>query len=290
MFIKTKITGRRLSRLLLLTVTGALLITGCGKKREKIDLSSIHTTAAAETMESQEETGDAAEAETSAATTEVVTTSAAATGDTGKGGSSSSKNIATRINTYTAGKVSIEYPSVTNMSDGDQATAIDKLMKLNALSIIEANELDTSTDSLTVTCKVLSADRNRITALYTGTMNPQGAAHPTQVFYSNTIDVNKIANLGFSKFADPYTMAGYVLSNDCEFYNTSADVTAELMKAKNDMTLQEYTDLFNHADFPVGDTFPESFSYEDGGTIFFSIPVPHALGDYAIVKYTPENK
>ena len=32
------------------------------------------------------------------------------------------------------------------------------------------------------------------------------------------------------------------------------------------------------------------FSYEKQGEIYFSIPVSHSLGDYAIVKFTPETK
>ena len=36
--------------------------------------------------------------------------------------------------------------------------------------------------------------------------------------------------------------------------------------------------------------FPEVFSYEEQGTIYVSIPVPHALGDYALIKYTPDTK
>ena len=84
-----------------------------------------------------------------------------------------------------------------------------------------------------------------------------GAAYPVSVFYTNTVDLNQVRNLGLSDYTDGYTMAGYVL-----------------------------------ADFPLAsDTvWPESFSYENHGTICFSVPVPHALGDYVIVAFDPSTK
>ena len=51
-----------------------------------------------------------------------------------------------------------------------------------------------------------------------------------------------------------------------------------------------YTNLFQHADFPYSDTFPECFSYEFEGSVYVSLPVAHAIGDYILAAYTPENK
>lgn len=273
----------------------ACLMTGCKKKPEKIDLGSTHTTAA-ETMA----------AETTAAETEAETTTQAPSMDaavenaansngsssTGNGQSalSSQKNLSTKLNTYTSGKVSIQYPSVTNLDDAQKTAALDTLLKDNALSVIKAYKLNEANDTLNITCKVLSADRNRITAVYTGTLSAAGAAYPTNLFFSNTVNVGKASNLGFSHFVDPYTMAGYVLSGDCVFPNADASQKTALMEYKNTQTLEYYTNLFNHADFPVDGNFPESFNYEYEGDIYFSIPVPHALGDYALIRYTPDTK
>ena len=50
--------------------------------------------------------------------------------------------------------------------------------------------------------------------------------------------------------------------------------------------------VFNSADFPLSSEtqWPESFSYEKQGTIYFSLPVPHALGDYVLVAFDPTTK
>ena len=37
-------------------------------------------------------------------------------------------------------------------------------------------------------------------------------------------------------------------------------------------------------------TFPQAFSYEKDGDIYLIVPVSHAAGDYALVKYSPETK
>ena len=40
----------------------------------------------------------------------------------------------------------------------------------------------------------------------------------------------------------------------------------------------------------INEAFPKVFSYEAGGDIFVAIPVPHELGDYVLVKYSPATK
>lgn len=281
--------------LCLITFSAACLITGCKKnKHEKIDLSSTHTTAA-ETMAPETSKAETTAVETTAAITLDAAVENAANANSGKtsgsgsGAASLVTSLKTTINTYASGKVSIQYPSVT-MDDSEKAARINELLKKNALSSIQASGIDEATDSLQITCKVLAADRSRITVTYTGTLAPEGAAFPTNLFYSNTIDVAKVSNLGLEDFADPYTLAGYVLSGDCVFPESSEALKSDLMRAKNEQTLEYYTGLFKNADFPFDGYLPSCFSYEHEGDIYFSIPVAHALGDYAIIAYTPDTK
>lgn len=266
----------RNTSLCVLVLSAAVLVSGCKKSPEKIDLTSTHTTEA-ETM--------APKAETTAAPRPEATTP-----ETSSDSGAKAKNISTETNTYSSGQVSVTYPGIVNMEDTQKAAAIDEHLKKNALSVLEAWDIQENDDSLDVSCKVLSADRNRVTVLYTGTVKKKDAAYPTNIMYSNTIDVANVSDIGFDHFADPYTMAGYVLSGDCTFYNADEELKAQLMDVKNETSLEAYTDMFTKADFPFEGTFPQSFSYEHQGVIYFSIPVPHALGDYAIVMYAPDSK
>lgn len=255
-------------------------LAGCKtKSRDKIDLSGIHTTAAV--TEAPKET--MAPATTAAETTEEATTAAQTT-------AAAVIRISTKIETYKTDLVSIQYPSVSNMSDAGKQAVVNEALKANATSF-EAT-LPTGS-SVNLKCKVVSADRKRICAVYTGTYTAPEAAYPVNVFFTNTIDLTSGKSLGFNDFSDGYTMAGYVMSQDCEFYNVSPEMKQALLDYRATQSLEIYTDLFNHADFPIkttDETFPGSFSYTNQGILYFSIPVPHALGDYAIVKYGLDGK
>lgn len=283
-----KKTNNRFLYTLLLAIAGSVMITGCRNKSEKIDSTNAGT-ANTETM-----------ADTTAADESIVIpesgtsesgSDAADTADGGTGSQTPAQNTSTRMNTYTSGNISIQYPSIINLNDENKTTAIDTLIRDNALSLIEALQIDPAKDTLEITCNVLSADKARITITYEGYLNTAGAAHPVNLFYSNTIDVAKADNIGFSRYADPYTMAGYVMSDDCLFLDKTPQQTEEIRShLHSEGTLNSFTQMFNNADFPFTADFPSSFSYEHEGTIFFSVPVTHALGDYVIVMYTPENK
>ena len=67
-------------------------------------------------------------------------------------------------------------------------------------------------------------------------------------------------------------MAGYVLSDDVKFSGISSDVEAQVLSYRSSMDLDSLTAVFNSADFPLSSEtqWPESFSYEKQGTIYFS--------------------
>lgn len=264
---------------LLLVLAGICILSGCKKKNEKIQTdespSAPEISISVESSSHSETTTGKAETDT----------------DSGSDEESSSKNSSVKMNTYTKGKISIQYPSILHMKNAEKTAAIDSLIKDNALSVISAYPVDESADTLSITCRVLSANSNRITITYKGYVHTAAAADPVQLFYSNTIDVEDVKNIGFSRYADPYTMAGYVMSDDCYFLDQTAEQAAQLRSwLHTEGTLQSYTTMFKQADFPFDSEFPSSFSYEDGGDICFSVPVSHDLGDYAIVVYTPDTK
>lgn len=260
---------------LFLVLAVICVLTGCKSKHEKIQTSETAATEISISTESLPHTEtEAGESDVDADTNE-----------------SSTKNSSTTMNTYTSGKISIQYPSILSIKDQTKAAAIDNLIKDNALSVIDAYQIDSTSDTLKISCQILSVNSNRITITYNGYVHMANAADPVNLFYSNTIDVEEGKNIGLSRYADPYTMAGYVMSNDCHFLDKTAQ-QAEQLRAwlHTEGSKQSYTTMFNQADFPFDTKFPSTFSYEYGGGICFSVPVSHDLGDYAIVIYTPETK
>ena len=98
--------------------------------------------------------------------------------------------------------------------------------------------MDESKDALSVKCEVISVDRKRLTATYTGTYSAEGAAHPVNVFYANTVNLSQALDLGFSDFTDAYTMAGYVLSEAVEFAGLSAEEAKAVLEYRSTLTLE----------------------------------------------------
>lgn len=261
-----------------LILTSACMVWGC-KSKNKTNLSSAHTTAAPETMEASQEEPSSEE------TAAEVTTAADEPKD-----SSQTTFSGASVEKYTNNKISIEYPSVSD-SIAPNASAVNELLKKNAMSILKAYSIDESSDSLSLKCKIISVNKKRLTAVYTGELTVSGGAHPSAVYFTNTVDLNKTADVGLSTYADPYTMAGYVMSDDCRFKGLTPEQEKAVKEYKSSQSIDIYNELFKKADFPLDSgTFPESFSYEVQGELYISIPVPHALGDYAIVVFTPETK
>lgn len=269
-------------KILIGAVSAAVVIGGTAiglvlsQTPEKADLSTIHTEASAE-----------AEPETMAPTTEAASEAATAPEHTG-----TASSIAADIETYTSGNISIQYPVIHMTDDPKKQEQVNALLKSNALSVIKAHGIDNTEDTLSVKCKVISVDRKRLTATYTGILTADGAANPLNLFYSNTVNLLQIQDLGMDDFSDAYTMAGYVLSDDVKFSGISSDVETEVLKYRSTLDIDALSQILGGADFPLDSEtqWPESFSYEKQGTIYFSIPVPHSLGDYVLVSFDPSTK
>lgn len=206
---------------------------------------------------------------------------------TSAGGSATASSLSVKTGTYRNGNVSVQYPVI---SDSSVKAEINAHLKENALSILKAYEIDETKDTVTITCKVLSATKNRITVRYEGDCAGPDSTHPTAVFYTNTVNLSSGADVRLSQIIDPATLASYVLSDDCTFPEADAETAAAAKEFLASMDQAYYTNLFQHADFPYSDTFPECFSYEFEGSVYVSLPVAHAIGDYILAAYTPENK
>lgn len=269
-------------KILIGAISAAVVVGGVAigfilsKTPQKADLSTIHTQASTEVQ--KETTEPVSQTETST--------------DNSTGETDAASSVTADIETYASGKVLVQYPVIRQMEDTEKQDKINKHLKNNALSVIKANQIDEAKDALSVKCSVISIDRKRITATYSGVMETEKEAKPVNLFYTNTVNLLQDQDMGLDDFTDAYTMAGYVLSDDVKFTGISADVENKVLEYRASLDIDALTTVFNGADFPLSDdaSWPESFSYEKQGTIFFSMPAPHALGDYVIVSFDPATK
>ena len=269
----------------LLALSTACLATGCKKKHDKIDLSGSQ--ASEGTVQTAPASTTIAETESSSNITIEPGIENAQSKGTSAGGSAAALSLSVQTDTYQNGNISIQYPVI---SDNSVKAGINEHLKENALAILKAWEIDEARDTMNITCKILSATKNRITVRYDGSVMTDDGMPPTAVFYTNTVNLSSGSDIGLSYLADPATLASYVLSDDCTFPEADAETIAAAKTFLKEENPAYYTGLFQNADFPYQGTFPECFSYEYEGSVYFSLPVPHALGDYILAAYTPENK
>ena len=181
------------------------------------------------------------------------------------------------------------------MNDSGKQEQVNKLLMENASALYTCLAADGTLESMDIKCKVEALDRNRATVVYTGSYKLKDDPYPVSVFFTNTVDLQQVKSLGINDYSDAYTMAGYLMSDDVQFYQVNDSLKSSLLEYRATQTVEDFTDLLNQADFPLKSSdgtadFPESFSYLNQSTLYFSIPVPHALGDYAIVSFPMDGK
>ena len=260
-------------KILILAVLCAVALAGC-KKRDPIDLSTLHTTEAAEP-----ETAAQAE-ETEAAETESAGAPA-----------SSGLSVEASITSETSGNASIEYPVLSNMKDSEKQDQINATLKANAMAAADAWP-----GNLTIRATVESVNLRRITVTYRGSVTENGKTE--RVFFANTVDLETAENLRLTDLTDAYTLAGYISSGDYKLSELTGDeavVRSEL--GASGRTTEYYYGLLQNADFSGGYTedsdsvsWPEIFSFEKGGVVYVSLPVSSEAGDYVLIHYSPDNK
>lgn len=269
----------RRKNLLLAALLIAAAVTGCQKK-ETIDLSSLHTTEAAETQEKE------SDASTGAAI-DLTTDEEASSGVSQEGDKYS---VTTSMETYTDSGISIQYPVLSNLSDSGLEEKINGLIRSNAVSIAKAKGLPADGSSLDISATVESSNLKRLVLSYRGELKTKDGSE--RIFYSNTVDLETGSSLALSDYADAYTIAGYLASGEYSFAEApkgdEAAVRAYINGEGRDTDY--YYKKLAAADFSDDGSFPEYFSFERQGVIFIAVPVTHELGDYALIKYSPENK
>ena len=271
-------------------VSASLLLTSCGQKKQTV---VQETNAAAATQPAKEETTEAPE-ETTAAVTEAPSSEETAAEAPAPG---TNAKLKAAIQTYEKGSVSIQYPVISGMNDASRQEKLNEHLKENALAVLTSfpdskEPIDQEKDSLEIKSDVISADTGRVTVIYHGLYNMEGAAHPVNLFYTNTVDVKSLTDVSLKDAADPYTLAAFALADDVVLKDADASVIKAYNDWKKTVSVEQYQECLEKADFPLGKAadgktliWPESFSYESAGNLFYAVPVPHALGDYVIVEY-----
>jgi len=301
-FEEIKSDGGKMKKLLLYLTILALpvIIAGC-KSKDTSDLKSIMTTEAngamSPTTTAAEGANGAMSPTTIAPTSDSKESTSLAETKSGKTTtaekkSSSKSSVTENVQSYSKDKSKISYPKLNGI-DSKIESSVNKAIEDNAKLALDSF---TSNSGSTAELKynVKNQSRNRMSIVYTGTLKTGNESK--KIIFTNNINLDTGESIGLTDFADPLTIANYILSDDVELENATNTQAAGFTEYKKTLSVDTLKALLEDADFPlikkndVNEGFPKLFSYESGGDIFIAMPLSHELGDYVLVKYSPSTK
>lgn len=277
-----------------LTMLAALSVTAC-KRHEAVDISGIHTSAAetmAETTVSETKADPAADASKDESSKDDSSKTESSGTETKKDSNASDAlSVKSKIATEKTGKVSIEYPILSNLRKESMTQAVNELLKKEATEIITDWELDPEKDEVSITCDQVFLDKDKAVFTFRGLVTVADTAHPSNVWYAVSVNLNTASPIGLTAYADADSIAEYLSSDDVVVVEPT-DIAAEIKDFIKSSGKDIWQSVFAECDFTStkDGTFPQAFSYEKDGDIYLIVPVSHAAGDFALVKYSPETK
>ena len=301
-FEEIKSDGGKMKKLLLyLTILALPVISAGCKSKDTSDLKSIMTTEAngamSPTTTAAEGANGAMSPTTIAPTSDSKESTSLAETKSGKTTtaekkSSSKSSVTENAQSYSKDKSKISYPKLNGI-DSKIESSVNKAIEDNAKLALDSF---TSNAGSTAELKynVKNQSRNRMSIVYTGTLKTGNESK--KIIFTNNINLDTGESIGLTNFADPLTIANYILSDDVELENATNTQAAGFAEYKKNLTVDTLKALLEDADFPlikkndVNEGFPKLFSYESGGDIFIAMPLSHELGDYVLVKYSPSTK
>ena len=301
-FEEIKSYGGKMKKLLLyLTILALPVISAGCKSKDTSDLKSIMTTEAngamSPTTTAAEGANGAMSPTTIAPTSDSKESTSLAETKSGKTTtaekkSSSKSSVTENAQSYSKDKSKISYPKLNGINSKIESS-VNKAIEDNAKLALDSF---TSNAGSTAELKynVKNQSRNRMSIVYTGTLKTGNESK--KIIFTNNINLDTGESIGLTDFADPLTIANYILSDDVELENATNSQAAGFAEYKKNLTVDTLKALLEDADFPlikkndVNEGFPKLFSYESGGDIFIAMPLSHELGDYVLVKYSPSTK
>lgn len=301
-FEEIKSYGGKMKKLLLyLTILALPVISAGCKSKDTSDLKSIMTTEAngamSPTTTAAEGANGAMSPTTIAPTSDSKESTSLAETKSGKTTtadkkSSSKSSVTENAQSYSKDKSKISYPKLSGINSKIESS-VNKAIEDNAKLALDSF---TSNAGSTAELKynVKNQSRNRMSIVYTGTLKTGNESK--KIIFTNNINLDTGESIGLTDFADPLTIANYILSDDVELENATNTQAAGFSEYKKNLTVDTLKALLEDADFPlikkndVNEGFPKLFSYESGGDIFIAMPLSHELGDYVLVKYSPSTK
>lgn len=183
--------------------------------------------------------------------------------------------------------IDIDYPEITGWENADMQAKWNDFFVENARSMSEGYG---ENDSTSYNVKIIDKTSNMLSIVMDGYMYFEGSAHPSSFISTCNIDMQTGDELMLKDFANPEDIAD-ILLNTSDYTVLTEGVTLDNILEYNFMGEKPTKDLlttsFTHFDgeyeiYGDGECFGSS--YMENGKIHLVFEVPHALGDFVIVR------
>jgi hypothetical protein len=194
-----------------------------------------------------------------------------------KPGSTSNHYEITKAN-YTDHDIKINYPQITKSSDQQKEGIINALIKHETLKVLNYYLPEIQDLTLEINYEIKSKSASLLSIQYTGVGYMNGAARPSNHFYTTTIDFEMGNSLKLTDMVN-------IDENFIETLKRNAKpVKPEHQGILNSIATNDLLNMLTNADSldNIGtQNQSDTFSYFTSDSLGISIPVSHAEGDHA---------
>lgn len=190
-------------------------------------------------------------------------------------------------------RVFITYP-VFSLEDKEFSEKINQKEKEDALRILEYFDVDVEKDMLDITYEIADITKDWISIVYCGTYSRVDAAYPTEVCYTSNLSLQDGSHLRVSHMEQPEWLAEQIEKGEYRIIGEEEELTEAVKSQIFALTKEELISCLVCADFGTEsyEAYPGWFSFwstiGEETRISLVVPVPHVLGDYAVLEISSE--
>lgn len=174
---------------------------------------------------------------------------------------------------------SIKYPQITGLADREKQKKINKIIKTEALKVLDYYKEPYGTVDVDIDYTV-SSSSDVLSIQYSGLGTVSNAAHPDQLFYTTNIDIKNGKRIRLKDIVDTGALAEKFISGKFKalWPEQSEEMGIDKMKPKK---LQKDFQEADSLDSIGTEKQSDVFSYFTKDALGISIPVPYAIGGHA---------
>ncbi|MCL2153004.1 MAG: stalk domain-containing protein [Oscillospiraceae bacterium] len=180
-------------------------------------------------------------------------------------------------NAYQSGSINIIYPQISGLANQKSQDFINALLKSEALKAMRFYSDFSESFTLEIKNNINLATDRLLSVEYVGYGNVDGAAYPTNIFYTVNIDITQSKQL---KLADIVNINAELLKNinNNNYLKQNPDVTFEYLV--DEILSDDANSAIRDSDISLDNSIDGVCSYLKSDLLGISFPVRHAFGDH----------